>query len=276
MSLVLPAERLVTSYHGYRGRFHFALGARVAEALSNIMRKVLVAPALRRSRRVTLVSESLCAEAQAARLERPARVIQNGVDFGMDGVEAGETSGRYLLYVGRIDPDKFVDTLLEMYSSSALGIELWLAGDGTERSRLERLYRGNSAIRFLGMRSRAEVSKLLADAIAFVTASRYETFCLPVIEAAIRGRPSIGPASGALPEVIRDGDTGFLYLDGAGFRRAVARVLSQDDRERARSAASCRAWSESFSWKHRAAEYLDVYEAVAATTRGGTAGRPRT
>jgi glycosyltransferase involved in cell wall biosynthesis len=263
LSLLLPRARLVTTYHGYRGRLHFRFGRRVAAWTSAVIRATLIGAALRRSRAVTVVSRSLLAEVERVGLRVPAVLIYNGV-VAEASLDAPLPSGRgeYFLYLGRLEPDKSVERLLELYQASDLRAPLWVAGDGAERSRLERRWAADVRIRFLGNRAREEVPGLLAGAIAFVTASSYETFCLPVVEAAALGRPSVGPCSGSLPELITPGESGYLYGSAAQFSAALSALVQLPETERLRRAHFCREWARRFTLPAMHAAYHELFDAL--------------
>jgi glycosyltransferase involved in cell wall biosynthesis len=261
VSLVLPTGRLVTTYHGFRGRLNMDRGGGFGLAISTLVRRFPIRFALRRSQFVSLVSKSLVGEAKAARLIN-AKVIYNGVEtLRTTNQEKLRSSKRsYLLYVGRIDPDKNVERLIDMYVSSKVNFPLLIAGDGVDRTRLESKYVG-SDVRFLGNVNREDLPALYEGAVAFVTASVYETFCLPVIEAAQFGCPSIGPASGALPEVICDGKTGFLYAD-AGFAGAIGKLTTRSSVDQKTMARACQNWADEFTWPNAAAQYETAFRSI--------------
>jgi len=257
LALALPKRRLLVTYHGYRGRLHFGLGRRVAGAISWFVRRWLVRPSLRRARSVSVVSHSLLQEAIAARPALPPRVIYNGVDFSARE-SAADRCGEYFLYVGRIDADKSVGDLLALYLSADCQVPLYIAGDGAQKKELAQKY-GDERIRFLGPQPRTALPQLYRDAVAFITASSYETFCLPVIEAAAFGKPSLGPQKGALPEVIDHGQTGFLYRSDEEFRRYLKALAALPEAARLAMAAACRARAGAYSWACKAEEYEDFY-----------------
>lgn len=263
LSLLLPVESLVTTYHGYRGRLNFMFGKRAAGRISDTIRHQLIGRSLRRSRAVTLVSRSLEDEVTAADVTRPV-VIYNGVDIGPSPrSDAAEGSGTYFLYLGRVDPDKSVDQLISLYSKTSLPMPLLIAGDGADRARLQQQCQ-DPRVCFVGSQMRDALPGLLSGARAFVTASTYETFCLPVIEAALLGRPAIGPNSGALPEVIADGETGFLYdtNNPESFAAVLERLAGMAQPDIETMAIACRKWATRFSWAECAAAYERLYQSI--------------
>jgi glycosyltransferase involved in cell wall biosynthesis len=267
LSILLPSKRLVTTYHGYVGRLHFQLGRTVADALRRLVVRTLVQPALQRSAAATVVSASLLAQLSAER-RASIRVIHNGVGrLSVEGTPGSTTTQRYFFYCGRIDRDKSVDVLVKRFAHSDVGIPLLLAGDGPLRTPLQREFGGDRIV-FLGFRPREELARLYRDAVAFVTASTYESFCLPVIEAAMCGCPALAPNSGAMPEVIDHGRTGFCYSTEEDFRSRLLALVAMSVDDRRDLERRCVAWSESFVWETKRNEYLKVFcDASHATQR---------
>lgn len=258
VSLFLPRARLVTTYHGYRGRMNLSLGSRLGSAISELIRWGPVRLALNRSRGIAVVSSSLAKEAERSG-SKNWRVIYNGVEKLPSHPELEPT---HFLYLGRLDPDKSVGTLLAAYERARLPVPLLVVGDGAERTQLETRYAAPN-LRFLGKCSREELPALFAGAFAFATASEFETFCLPVIEAAQFGCPSIGPASGALPEVIRADETGLLAETGQLSEKIETLWKTPLDKRKAMQNA-CREWAETFSWERAVAAYEMLYRSVSA------------
>ena len=77
------------------------------------------------------------------------------------------------------------------------------------------------------------------------SASRWEGFNLPLVEAQAAGRPVLALAVGAHPEVVRDGETGFLVDDPTQFDGLVGRLLAHGPALGEAAAA----WAESFRWE---------------------------
>lgn len=256
LSLSLPSRRLITTYHGYRGRLNFIFGSRVAHWISEAVRRLPVRHALRRSQIVTLVSHSLEEEASKAKTDS-IYVIYNGVSLPEARANLQDQIGDYFLYVGRIDPDKSVDELIKLYCATSVQTPLWIVGDGTDRKTIETACQ-DKRVRFLGTIERSKLYNLFAGSRAFVTASPYETFCLPVIEAALAGRPALGPKSGSLPEVICHGETGYLY-DSSNFEFYLNKLSAMSVDDAKQMAKVCTAWANRFSWLAVAENYMSVY-----------------
>jgi glycosyltransferase involved in cell wall biosynthesis len=135
--------------------------------------------------------------------------------------------GRELLFVGRLHPLKFVDDILAALVRLPPRLRLDVAGEGTERGRLESLVSSlglANRVRFLGLLRREElVARMQAAKILLVT----QGFSAAV-ECVLSGRPVVAYDHECNREVVRDGETGILvpFRDHSGLAQAVERLLS--------------------------------------------------
>jgi len=147
-----------------------------------------------------------------------------------------------LLFVGRLRIRKGVEVLLEALrrmTDSATVATVWIAGDGEHRAALERrataLGLGADRVRFLGRVSARGVRELLGRAAALVVPSTYEGMPLVVLEAMEAARPVIASRVSGIPEVVVDGETGWLVPpeDPPALERALVEALADaDERDR--------------------------------------------
>jgi len=106
-----------------------------------------------------------------------------------------------------------------------------------------------------------DLGALFRNASLFITASLYEGFGLPVLEAMSCGCPVVGSDRGSLAEVSSGGAQLFDAFDAQGMARAVAALLRDpNERERWRSRALSRA--SEFSWRKTAEQTVAVYKQV--------------
>jgi len=120
-----------------------------------------------------------------------------------------------LLWVGRLSYEKGLATLLAAVARARRPLRLVIVGDGPEEESLRRLAGeldlGGKA-RFLGRRPRAEIPGLLAAADAAILPSEwYENAPLSVLESLALGRPVLASRLGGTPELVEDGETGWLF-----------------------------------------------------------------
>jgi glycosyltransferase involved in cell wall biosynthesis len=136
---------------------------------------------------------------------------------------------------------------------AGLPLHVWLllVGDGPERRDLEvqaqRLGLAGRVV-FAGEQDHAHVIDTLFASDLFVFPSQTETLGLAVLEAMAAGRAVVAVQGGAIPEIVRDGETGRVVpADPAALRQAIA-VLAGDAELRrtmgARAAAVSAAYSQ--------------------------------
>ena len=122
----------------------------------------------------------------------------------------------YLLYFGRLSPEKGVYDLLRAMVRVP-HVTLIIAGDGPDRARLEALARELNLRRvlFAGMVHGEKLQKLIAGCTFSVFPSHaYETLGKSILESYAWGRPVIASDLGSRRELVVHGVTGLLYADG--------------------------------------------------------------
>lgn len=146
---------------------------------------------------------------------------------------SAERSGRFLL-VARLRRHKRID--LAIAAARRLGIPLDIIGEGPDGSFLRALASatpGSSPVRFLGRLTDAEVQAAMARCAAMIVPGT-EDFGMTMAEVQAAGRPPVAFARGGALEIIRDGETGFLFEEPtvdslvAAIRRACEIELDPD------------------------------------------------
>lgn len=137
--------------------------------------------------------------------------------------------GDYYCYVGRLSPEKGVETLLK--AASGVKMKLLVAGSGPLFAELKERYADTSHITFLGQLAGGAVAELLRQArFSVVPSEWYENNPFSIIESLCAGTPVIGADIGGIPELI-DPDNGRLFAPGD------APTLAERIREMARLGA---------------------------------------
>jgi len=134
----------------------------------------------------------------------------------LPGDENLTTDEGYLLYFGRLSPEKGVYELLRAMVRLP-HTPLVIAGDGPERPRLESLARelNLNQVLFAGMVHGEKLQKLIAGCSFSVFPSHaYETLGKSILESYAWGRPVIASDLGSRRELVQHGVTGLLYPDG--------------------------------------------------------------
>ena len=215
------------------------------------------------------------------------RIIPCGVDLGLF-TPADATSRRAarqalaldddqpaLLSVGRLDPIKELDLLLDSVALLRTPAQLILIGgnpDGdpeVERLRQRAADLGlGERVRFPGAVPQERLRHYYHAADAVVVSSRYESFGLVAVEALASGVPVVASAAGGLTSIIRDGENGLLvrWRDPRAFAGRLDELLS-DVALRTRLAAHARASVERFGWGRIGDEVRALYQELTSDAR---------
>lgn len=178
--------------------------------------------------------------------------------------------GRYILFVGVIEPKKNIPTLIKAFkllkrNGGGGDIKLVIAGGkgwfyDQVFTCVEELGLKNEVI-FTGFVSKEDLYQLYNGAELFVFPSLYEGFGLPPLEAMACGTPVVCSNTGSLPEVV--GDAGIFVdpMDLNGWVEAMRGVLNNPSLQ-ARMVEKGLERAKQFSWKKTAEETLKVYHEV--------------
>lgn len=210
--------------HDRRGRF---------------LRKNALKYTLRNTDQIVAISQSV-KESLVKYLNAPEKkicVVYNGVDtkrFNIADLHPFSYPRR-LIYVGRLVREKGVQITLKALAGLPEKLE-WrflIIGDGSFRKELEHLTAElnlQGKVQFLGTRS--DISRLLEKADIFIHMPIWEEgFGIAVVEAMAAGVLCICADSGAVPEIIRDGENGILIHDNnqAELQDCLEKVIGQEE-----------------------------------------------
>lgn len=187
--------------------------------------------------------------------------VENGVDVA--AFAARHARRGFALMLGRICPEK--GQHLALQASHAADVPLLLAGAAfpypEHRAYLDHSVRPllDARRRWVGPAGFARKRRLLSAArCVLIPSLAPETSSLVAMEAAACGTPVIAFPAGALPEIVRDGVTGFIVDGIAGMAAAIGQAGTID-------AATCRAEARArFDQARMSAAYLAYYARLAA------------
>ena len=188
------------------------------------------------------------------------RVIHHGLDLAR--YTPGPGSGEYLVALGRMNPDKGIETAIDV--ARRVGMDLLIAAKMREPAE-ERYFNetikpllGNG-IDYIGEVDHTEKVTLLQGAHALINPIQWpEPFGLVMIEAMACGTPVVGTHRGAAPEIIDQGTTGFLGRSVGELVRGVEEVDKLDR-------GACRARvEERFSMERMARDHEALFRSVLA------------
>ena len=195
-----------------------------------------------------------------------AATIHHGID--MREFELGAGEGGYLLFFGRIHPDKGTVEAIDV--AERAGVPLIIAGIVQDRDYFERLVAprvDGERVRYVGPVGPKLRGGLLGGALALLHLVNFdEPFGFSVVEAMACGTPVIAAARGSMPEIVRHGENGFLV---ASRDEAVAAVHASGALQRGAVRVSV---EERFDVRRMVDDYVRLYEAVVERSRSGAAG----
>ncbi|HKU59201.1 MAG TPA: glycosyltransferase family 4 protein [Gaiellaceae bacterium] len=199
---------------------------------------------LRRARAVICVSETVASAMRAAGVANVV-VVPNGV--AIPDAPGAPAEPPEVLYLGRLSPEKNIDTLVEAVGD----LNLVVAGDGPLRTLVPHA---------LGAVSHEEAGRLLERASVLVAPCEREGFGLAAAEAMAYGRPVVAAAGGGLLELVDD-ETGILVEPrNAPAMRTAVRTLLADPALCARLGAAGRERArERFGWDTVIDKTLEAY-----------------
>ncbi|HUF65478.1 MAG TPA: N-acetyl-alpha-D-glucosaminyl L-malate synthase BshA [Gemmatimonadaceae bacterium] len=172
---------------------------------------------------------------------------------------------KVLMHVSNFRAVKRVTDVVRIFAGvrASMPAVLVMVGDGPERAMAEDEARQLGVARDVHFLGRIDlVAPLLADADLFLLPSRSESFGLSALEALASGVPVIATRTGGLPEVVNDGETGFLCGVGdiGGMSAAALRLLRDDVEWRRMSEAGVRDARERFAVEPIVSQYESLYE----------------
>jgi glycosyltransferase involved in cell wall biosynthesis len=168
--------------------------------------------------------------------------------------------GKYFAFLGRISPEKRVDRAIEIAKQIGIPLKIAAKVDLVDREYFEAEIKPllrDSLVEYIGEISEAEKDEFLGGAYALLFPIDWpEPFGLAMVEAMACGTPVIAYRQGSVPEVMEEGQTGFIVneLDDA---IAAARRVSELSRKRCREI-----FDQRFTARRMARDYLRVYQGL--------------
>ena len=268
----LPRVPLVVTIHDVN---HVALAELMGSTLRREYARWMMGRTLRIATRLMFDTEFTRREAErlfgatAARGDVVHLAVSEDWKTARDATPRRPVAEPYFLYVGNVKPHKNVPLLLQAFAQVRdrlphrmvlIGRRDGLRADPDVAAALEQL--GDRAL-YLGEVNRRTVQQYVVHAEALVTASLYEGFGLPPLEAMAAGCPCVVSNAGSFPEVCGDAP---LYCDPHDVRSVAEamRRVAEDPALRRQLVERGHRRVECFSWDRAAAASAGVLDAVVA------------
>lgn len=224
---------------------------RARRKVLSLAKKILLKRSLNRADRIVAISESvresLLTDLGVSRSK--TEVVYNGVDASrFNPAEGNAFPVRQWIYVGRLIEEKGVQEILKALARlKDIDYCFSIAGDGPYRKELQKLADElgiSGRVKFLGVRR--DVPDLLRQSGIFLHMPVWEEgFGITVVEAMASGLICVCAGTGALPEIIEDGKSGYLVKeansDALAAKLREITALSEDEKQRIRNQAAERA-----------------------------------
>lgn len=184
---------------------------------------------LRRSEYATMPTEQAVSDLlpkNRRHFRVPVEALSNGIDLSCFAAKKAKAEiydkygvpkdRKIVLYVGRVDPEKSLDVLVRAFAKVAKkcqDADLVVVGDGTARSGLEKLAESlgiADRAHFLGRVVGDDLPELYRTGDVFSITSKTETQSIVLMEAMASGLPAVAVTAGAIPELVKDDENGYL------------------------------------------------------------------
>jgi glycosyltransferase involved in cell wall biosynthesis len=171
----------------------------------------------------------------------------------------------------RLSPEKGLRYLLEAFAQlrQPVGerLRLRIAGDGPDRSRLDALAERlgiADGVEFTGWIEHEALPAFLQSLDVFVLPSTYEGFGVAAAEASAMALPVVASRVYGLPDVVKNGVTGFLVpaKDSVALTHAVARLVEDPDLREELGNAGRRYVAGRYDWRENVAQMDRLYQKV--------------
>ncbi len=177
----------------------------------------------------------------------------------------------YVLYSGRLEKVKGILWLLDQFRDYR-GVDLFIAGDGSELARVRAEVAALPHVRVLGRLAQPELDHLMRHALALVVPSLcYETFGLSTVEALAAGCPVIVRDLGPLPELVEQSGAGFTFQTPGDLIAAIERLRDEPDLRAQLGARGVEAYRLRWTEERHLQRYLELIDDLRRARQASTA-----
>jgi glycosyltransferase involved in cell wall biosynthesis len=194
------------------------------------------------------------------------RTIHHGIDVGL--YRLVEHKQRYLSFIGRIAPLKGTHIAIDV--AKRTGIPLKIAGEVQPiyREYFENKIRpeiDGQLVEYIGLADLNAKNELLGNSMAMLFPIQWnEPFGLVMVEAMACGTPVLATPGGSVPEVVRDGVSGYICRTVRDMVKRIGALSIEPAKVR-------RYVEENFSVEHMVRNYVSLYEEILSQGRAKNA-----
>jgi glycosyltransferase involved in cell wall biosynthesis len=191
--------------------------------------------------------------------------IPNGVDTSR--IEPSRQDEGFVLYLGRLSPEKGVETLLRAHAADGAAWRLVIVGSGPLLKDLRSRF---PLVEFTGHLTGEDLAKRLREASVIVVPSEWqENNPLSILEAMAHAKPIVASHIGGIPELVRHGQTGLLFesKNTQQLSSQIKTMLNDPDLRKKFGNEARKIAEAEYSLERHGAAVLSLYENLAASTR---------
>jgi glycosyltransferase involved in cell wall biosynthesis len=191
--------------------------------------------------------------------------IPNGIDIAR--IKPVENDEGYVLYAGRLTPEKGIETLLRTYAQDGAAWRLVVAGTGPL---LEKLRSQFPQAEFTGHLTGGALQAVLDRAALIAVPSEWHENCpISILEAMARAKPVVASRIGGIPELVRDGETGLLFepKNTEALSRHIKALLASSELRKRLGRNARRIVETEYTFEVHGAALLSLYQRLIERNR---------
>lgn len=187
-------------------------------------------------------------------------LLYNGID--VNEVQYSNEDDDYVLFLGRLVPEKGAETLLKAHAKSNQAWKLVVAGTGPLLDVLKTQYNPSILVGYLAGDALKEIIRKAS--VVVVPSEWYENCPMSVLEAMAYGKPIVGSRIGGIPELVEEGKTGLLYEAGDvdGLLQALNQLMHSKDLRQQMGKAGRERVEQHFSLDMHHQGLMNIYKNV--------------
>ena len=180
--------------------------------------------------------------------------------------ELPKKKGDYVLFIGRLDPEKGVRTLLNAWKN--MNIPLKIRGEGRLEQECRDFIKTEKiiSIQMIERLSKGDLDHLIANARFLVWPSEgyYETFGMVAVESFAHGIPVVGSNIGVMKEIVTNNETGLLFDPGnpADLSAKVEWLWNHPEESTRMGQNARREFEEKYTSDRNYQMLMDIYSSV--------------